>query len=367
LLEGIMSVWANYPQTYRHSEVEHILSAVQAGECVAVIGLSGAGKSNLLGFIAQRLNGPGLPDFVLVDCNRLASPAAPAFMDLIGVSLADANTSARPGLARLQALVASHLERNPAGLCLLIDRFDLLPESELGSLASNLRALRDTFKYSLTYVIASRRPLDPDSELAELVYAHTLWLGPLAPEDARWSAAQFAARRGLEWPQATLDRLVELSQGYPALLRACCEAHAQGAALDLSVLGAHPAVRRRVEEFWRARPAQAQLQQSGLAGHPLLGRQPASVVEDIPIGPADSAQLTALEFSLLAYFRKHPGEVCSKDQLIEAVWPEDVYVGGLRDDSLAQLVRRLRLKIEADPSHPVRILTVPGRGYRFSG
>lgn len=52
---------------------------------------------------------------------------------------------------------------------------------------------------------------------------------------------------------------------------------------------------------------------------------------------------------------------------IDAVWPAEVHAGGLRDDSLAQLVRRLRLKIEPDPSNPTRILTLPGRGYHFTG
>ena len=40
---------------------------------------------------------------------------------------------------------------------------------------------------------------------------------------------------------------------------------------------------------------------------------------------------------------------------------------GVRDDSLAQMVRRLREKIETNPSEPQLILTVPGRGYRFVG
>jgi DNA-binding winged helix-turn-helix (wHTH) protein len=58
----------------------------------------------------------------------------------------------------------------------------------------------------------------------------------------------------------------------------------------------------------------------------------------------------------------------SKDDLIRAVWPEDrVYSTGVRDDSLAQLVRRLRQKIEADPAHPQRLQTIPGREYRFTG
>ena len=58
--------------------------------------------------------------------------------------------------------------------------------------------------------------------------------------------------------------------------------------------------------------------------------------------------------------------MCEKDDLIRAVWPEDaLYERGIRDDSLAQVVRRLREKIEADPSAPQYIQTVPGRGYRF--
>lgn len=69
---------------------------------------------------------------------------------------------------------------------------------------------------------------------------------------------------------------------------------------------------------------------------------------------------------LLQYFRQHPERVCEKDELVRGVWPEDkLYEQGIRDDSLAQLVRRLREKVEEDASSPNHILTVPGRGYRF--
>ena len=49
-----MSVWDSFPADYRAREVQFILKAVQAGECAAVVGLSGAGKSNLVGFLANR-------------------------------------------------------------------------------------------------------------------------------------------------------------------------------------------------------------------------------------------------------------------------------------------------------------------------
>ena len=41
-------------------------------------------------------------------------------------------------------------------------------------------------------------------------------------------------------------------------------------------------------------------------------------------------------------------------------------MSGVRDDSLAQLVRRLREKIEPNPATPQHIHTVPGRGYKFN-
>jgi energy-coupling factor transporter ATP-binding protein EcfA2 len=358
-----MSVWDTYPATYRQSEVQQILSAVRAGNCVAVLGLSGAGKSNLLGFIAQRVKPSLAPGFLLVDCNRLRQPSAAAFLDLLAAMLAGASDT--PAV-HLDDLLARRLAGAPHGLCLLVDRLDALPAAEMGKLAGNLRALRDAFKYALTFVIGARQPVEASSELAELFFAHTLWLGALSPEDARWSAASYAQRAGLQWDEATLQSLVALSRRYPSLLRACCEAHAAGAALSIDALREHPAVRRRADEIWSDHPSPEVLAQVGLASHPLLGAPP--VQQSITRGEAaiiDTSTLTAAEHRLMLYFQQHAGEVCEKDDLIQAVWPEEVHAAGLRDDSLAQLVRRLRLKIETEPSNPTHILTVPGRGYRY--
>jgi DNA-binding response OmpR family regulator len=80
----------------------------------------------------------------------------------------------------------------------------------------------------------------------------------------------------------------------------------------------------------------------------------------------DTSQFTAKEHQLFDYLFAHPDQVCTKDDLIRAVWSEDqIYEQGVRDDSLAQLVRRLRLKLEPDPSNPRYIHTLPGRGYLF--
>jgi len=73
-------------------------------------------------------------------------------------------------------------------------------------------------------------------------------------------------------------------------------------------------------------------------------------------------QLTVREFDLLVHFMRHPGQVFSRDQLMDAVWQFNFY----SDTSTVTVhMRRLRAKIEADPSQPRWLQTVWGVGYRF--
>ena len=69
--------------------------------------------------------------------------------------------------------------------------------------------------------------------------------------------------------------------------------------------------------------------------------------------------LTELENRLLEYLLLHAGHILTIQDLIDHIWGS----GGGDRDMLRQLVRRLRAKIEPDPSQPVFIETVPGKGY----
>ena len=71
--------------------------------------------------------------------------------------------------------------------------------------------------------------------------------------------------------------------------------------------------------------------------------------------------LTGREFDLLAHLLAHPGEAHSRDRLMHDVWGWE-----FGDQSTVTVhVRRLREKVEADPSDPVRLVTVFGVGYRW--
>lgn len=72
--------------------------------------------------------------------------------------------------------------------------------------------------------------------------------------------------------------------------------------------------------------------------------------------------LTPQEFSLLYVLVSNPGIVLSRDELLARVWDTDVFV---TDRGVDTLVKRLRRKVEHDPTQPRRIITVWGAGYKF--
>jgi len=73
-------------------------------------------------------------------------------------------------------------------------------------------------------------------------------------------------------------------------------------------------------------------------------------------------ELTATEFNLLYFLADHPRQVFSRDALLESVWGYSEYV----DPSTVTVhIRRLREKIEEEPSEPANLLTVWGVGYKF--
>lgn len=73
--------------------------------------------------------------------------------------------------------------------------------------------------------------------------------------------------------------------------------------------------------------------------------------------------LSAKEFELLYHLASHKNQVFSKSQLLDAVWGYDNYGD---ENTVTVYIRRLREKLEADPSNPVYLKTVWGVGYKFS-
>ena len=75
--------------------------------------------------------------------------------------------------------------------------------------------------------------------------------------------------------------------------------------------------------------------------------------------------LSRKEFDVIELLYHKRGEACSKDEIATVGWPER-NGGDVGDQEIEQSIRRLRLRIEADPSQPEHIVTVRGFGYKLA-
>ena len=111
------------------------------------------------------------------------------------------------------------------------------------------------------------------------------------------------------------------------------------------------AILRRSSQFGQA---DAQLELGGIRLSLLTG----TVYRD-----GEKLDLTASEYKLLRLFMENPGQVLSAEQLLGRLWDcDERYVD---NNTLTVYIRRLRTKIEDDPSRPRRIVTVRGMGYKW--
>lgn len=78
---------------------------------------------------------------------------------------------------------------------------------------------------------------------------------------------------------------------------------------------------------------------------------------------SETLNLTPTEYRLLVYLAQNAGQALTRAQILDAVWGYDA---GVESERIVNVyIRRLREKVELEPSRPVLILTVPGIGYRL--
>jgi hypothetical protein len=452
LLVSRVGPWAEFPITYRQEQIRIILDWLRVGESGVIAGMSGSGKSNLLGFLASRPDaaqshlGDTVADtcFTFLDINRLPNLIGTAFYRAMLQTLYLQRGCLPESLQRnlsdsyqhwnaleddlllsdaLQNMHRTFCYQGSKRIVWLLDRFDEACRRLDAQFLNSLRALRDAFKGRLCYVVATRHHLSHLRDLAEIdefyeiVAGNTCWVGPMVERDAQWVARQMAERWQTTFTGEDVARIIFLTGRLPAFLKVAFTL------LATRVLGGEdegdtwedrllrrPEIQRQCQQLWDdLTDAQRVTLLGVMASSPLSAIAKTSlghlqhlglIVEDegrlrvfsplfeafvektkgsprgrIRLHPETRAiwrgdmqlpvTLTMKEDLLLSYFLEHPDELCTKDALVRAVWPDEVLVEGVRDDRLAQLVKRLREKVELDSTQPCYIVTVHGQGYRF--
>jgi two-component system response regulator RegX3 len=93
-----------------------------------------------------------------------------------------------------------------------------------------------------------------------------------------------------------------------------------------------------------------------------LGGLSLDLVEHEVLADGDPVALSPSEYKLLALLAEEPGRVFTRREIMQHLW-QSTYVGDER--ACDAHVSTLRTKIERDPSHPERIVTIPGFGYKL--
>ena len=413
-----------------------ILRSVRAGDSCSVVGPSGVAKSNLYRFLRQEdvrrhYLGDKWADYLLVylDCNEITEVTEEAVTGLLVERLLKAAPRVTVSNQSLSDVVRAAFDQDVRAIIFLFDQFDAVYETLQGRFFANLRAIRDEYKYRISYVLLSRNLLpvlarSPErEEFEELFSANTIGLGPYNEDDSLFLLNRVSSRYGIKLDPKDSQTLIELAGGHPGILKATSIA-LFNERVDLakekieifdsllnvtdvlsecdklwnSIGAAEQQFLRRLETDsspQRDKQTRSLLQLKGLIREdndrlvhfsPLFaeyvarwkGAEPAATKIAAGAIRIDTAgevwindelvtpALPKKELLLLEYLCLSPGRLRTKDEIIAAAYPDEHRSGaGVSDDALNAVIKRLRERLGPYSGFGDKIVTVRGKGYRL--
>ncbi len=289
----------------------------------------------------------------------------------------------------------------------LFDRFETFVPQASEEFFNNLRSIRSRAKYAFSIVFSSTRPLEdmlePEifSDFYEFVVDNTIYLQLEDRIGFDFRLRYLEKLAGKKLPESYIEKLLALTGWHGKLTKLGLEALLAGAT-EKSLLRTK-GIQGVLKELWLfLTPDERQdmlmlckngncplpsefLQSVGLIHNqkitiPLFAQYvktestkhiSTKIVLDESTNTINqdeqpiSDTLTFSEFRLLRLLLKQQGTIVDRETIITTVWSDTKTQSGVSEQALDQLILRLRKKIEEDPTKPIHILTVKGRGIRF--
>jgi len=281
-------------------------------------------------------------------------------------------------------------------------RFDRLQEVVTPEFFSNLLGLRDAARHKLSYVFTSFRPLhDLAPEVFKKqflsVFSRDMYHPPATGEDLTIIMDTLEEQYHTALDKTLGQAVVDLSGGYVqylqlALIRLKEETRKPKDVAELSALLSHDEqIIFQSEELFESltkaekdvlicvqrgdritqdqRKAAEYLWNTGMvkdekAKGRLFSPLFAEYVKTISGSEHINKEFTKKEHLLFTFLKSHENELCERETIIEAVWPENQELG-VSDWAIDRLVARLRTKLK-DHESPYQIVTVVTRGYKLT-
>lgn len=458
---GVSQEWQQFPKTYREAEAKLVASWIAAGESGSVIGFTGVGRTTFLEFLCFRPDVlehylapyPHSVHLIPVDLHNLPDDQLSTFYRILLRSFYEQNArfksliqqtirelyrkaeiSQDPFLSQsaLRELLTLFQDQE-VKVVLVMNRFDRFCQTATPQMIATLRGLRDSFRETLSYIMGIVRDVvylaesDNIKPLRGILDTYVCRVGPLAEADARYMIQRQTRFLDNPIPEPDTQRLLELSGGYPSLLRVLChwwmtESEKVSVANWAEVVSNKSNCQHRLRDIWQglteeeqfvlaefglgqaspgAKRSRTKLEQTaqavleGLAARGMCYEERGQwwivgelVMQYVKQAAAKSrgriwqnaetkeifqgrtlvTGLQPLQHALLEFLLTRPRQRLTHNDLIEAIWPDEMNKEGVSTEALYQVIRGIRKAIETDTSKPRYLINWRGAfegGYQF--
>lgn len=284
---------------------------------------------------------------------------------------------------------------------LFLIRFDRMSEAATPEFFANLLGLRDAVKQKMSYVFTSFRPLtdlSPDvfRKQSLSIFARDMYLKPASPDDMNSIIKTLESEYHTSFSGEVKKILIDVSGGYVqylqlAIIRLREEKTMPKTERDFeTLLSSDEQIMLQSEELFESltktekeivlaikqgnsvskeqQDTGAYLWNTGMVvdeGKRMEFFSPlfAEYLGTLSMTTTNGKEFTKKEHLLYTFLKGHEGELCERDAIIEAVWPENQDLG-ISDWAIDRLVARLRGKLKSQNS-PYQVVTVVTRGYKL--
>jgi len=412
---------STYPLTFRDQDTKTLADHIALRHSVELVGMKRVGISNFLRFFLEnkevyRNYIPPEHIFITVDLNDLVERELYAFWILTFKRINDTiqNTNIKNSIKeQITDLFTSSIQSQDLFLAienirsaittitntglvptLFLLRFDRMQNASTPQFLSNLQGLIDASGYKLSYVFTSARPLDqiaptsfPRASLS--TFSHIMYLKPAKKEDILTILSSLKKRYNIMLSKEIEKELLTLTGGHVQYLHLSMIILNENKRKDLNIsqitelISKDERIILQSEEIWDSltsdeknslikalnnNPPPQKSKYLHYTGILSKNNNPFNPLFEEFVkkmtGQEGVIELTKKEHLLFTLLNENLEEVCDRDTIIHAVWPE-YEEEGVTDWTIDRLISRLRAKLKLQNSD-LRIITIKTRGYKLS-
>lgn len=337
------------PDNFREDFLKKLFQVIRSAESGMIVGPAGMGKTLTLELLEETAIQKRYLPSIAIKCVHL---------NLQSVS-ADEIATTFHGLT-----IPSTTK-----LLIVADNAEALESERSRALIQRLKDVREQFRPQTTILLsAERNVLDSESfsensSLRSILMENLLYISPLNKSESTAFAEAIGRQLDFKISPKLLKLITEASGGAPRIIKRLVKIAQTDEKQVLEVLK-NPALDQKLSFDLESLAIFTHSNPSYIFNSPLLATLLPTRKSNDKVGPVQfSIALTKQEHSLAKILIENQGELVSREEMIKAIWPRNLYETS--EHALDQMIHRLKKKIESG-SPPCTLITYRGRGAKLT-